>query len=705
MTTLWFDCETFSECDLKTHSTPRYAAHESTEIIVAQWALNDEPPHVFDCTGRHFPLGFDRLLRDPTVEVVAHNSMFDRSLVRHVWGIDVPIERWRDTMVKGMVHGLPGALDKMGGIMGLSADEAKDKRGKQLIQLFCKPQARTGLRATRETHPVEWAEFLEYSRQDIVAMRALDKKLPTWNFRGRVLDEWHLDQRINDRGFAVDVELAEAAILATEVEQKRLKTEVQEATLGEVENVSKRDQLLKHILEAYGVTLPDVKADTLRRRLEDPELPEGVKLLLSIRLEATKTSTAKYKALIKAVSADGRLRNTLQFAGAQRTMRWAGRTFQPQNLARPSKGFDGTVQEAAVYAIKNNCQHAFFDNVMQTLSDCVRGCIVAPAGKKLDVADLANIEGRMLAWLAGEEWKLGAFTDYDTYLLDANGQRIPVKDDFKRKGPDLYNVAYGRSFNIDPFTVDKEQRQIGKVQELGLGYEGGVAAFITFAAVYKMDLDKLADAVWATASQDALDEATGMWGWAVKKKRTVGLEMRVYVACEVLKRAWRNAHPMVTALWASANDAFKKATRNPGETFNAGPHIKVRRDGAWLRVRLPSGRYVCYLQPEVGDDGCTYLGVNQYTRQWSRIKTYGGKLVENWTQAAARDVLAWNMPDIEASGREIVLTVHDEVLTECPDTDEFQNSDLANIMAKVPEWATGLPLAAAGFQAYRYRKG
>lgn len=691
MTTLWFDCETYSECDLKAHGTHRYAEHPSTEIMVAQWAFDDGEPCVGDCTNRliHDP-GLIAALRDPSVTIIAHNSMFDRTLLRHCWGIDVPVERWQDTMIKAMAHGLPGSLDKIGQIVGLDAGQAKDKRGRELIQLFCKPRPKNSTlrRATRETHPEQWQEFLEYSRQDIVAMRAIHERLPSWNYRTGhpELALWHLDQRINDRGVAVDTDLAAAAITAVAREQKRLKHEVTEQTNGLVTNASQRDNLLAFILAEYGVTLPDLKADTLRRRLEDPDLPEGVKLLLSIRLEATKTSTAKYKALVNATSADGRLRNTLQFAGAQRTARWAGRIFQPQNMPRPDMEQDDIDQ--GVEALKAGCADLFFPDVMRLTANAVRGCIVAPPGKKLCIADLSNIEGRGLAFLAGERWKLKAFAEFDAGI-----------------GADLYKLAYARSFDVDPAAVEKWQRQIGKVMELGLGYEGGVAAFLTFAAVYNMDLDELAKAVYATASAEAMENARGMWQWAQKKKRTLGLPENIYIACEILKRAWRDAHPMTVALWKAAGDSVRAAITNPGETFPIGQHLKARRDGAWLRIRLPSGRYLCYINPKVADDGqISYFGVNQYTRQWGPIKTYGGKLVENCTQAFARDILAYNMPAIERAGYEIVLSVHDELLTETPDTTAFSHETLSAMMASAPPWAEGIPLAAAGFETYRYRK-
>lgn len=695
MTILWFDCETYSECDLKTHSTHRYAEHPSTEIIVAQWAVDDERPYVWDCTvpapAARSPLTYlQDALRDPSVTVIAHNSHFDRTILRHVWNLDIPVERWQDTMVKAMLHGLPGGLEKVGEVLGVPLDQAKDKRGRQLIQMFCKPGHKGSkyARKDRNTHPAEWDEFLEYSRQDIIAMRAIDGRLPRWNFRDGhpELALWHLDQTINDRGFAVDLDLADAATAAAASEKARLKAETIEATDGAVTSVSKRDELLRHILDTYGVELPDMRADTLRRRIEDPELPEAVRLLLSIRLEATKTSTAKYQALTRATSADGRLRNTLQFAGAQRTGRWSGRVFQPQNMPRPTMDADDIA--VGIDALKAGCADLVYDDVMALTANAVRGCIIAPPGRKLCIADLSNIEGRVLAWTAGEAWKLDAFRAYDA-----------------KRGSDLYVAAYARSFNTSAYKVTKPQRQIGKVMELGLGYEGGVAAFLTFAAVYEMNLDELARAVASTAPRDALDDARRVWAWATKKKRTLGLSEPVYMACEVLKRAWRHAHPATVELWADVANAVRQAIRTPGTRFEVRALV-VQRDGAWLRIRLPSGRVLCYLHPQVDDsEQISYMGVNQYTKKWARIKTYGGKLVENIVQAIARDVLAANMALIEACGYQIVLSVHDELITETPDDPcQFSSDDLAAMMSHVPAWAKGLPLSAAGFETTRYRK-
>lgn len=690
---LWLDTETYSECDLRLHGTHRYAEHPSTEIMVAQYAIDGGEPVVIDCTShpRTCPDELHNLLEWSDVTIVAHNSAFDRAVIRHCWGIDVPVERWQDTMVKALAHGLPGGLDKIGAVFGHEADKAKDKRGRDLIALFCKPRPKSHKlrRATRDTHPTEWAEFLAYSRQDIIAMREVDRSLPGWNYRDDhpELALWHLDQRINDRGFAVDIDLAGAAIAAVAAEQARLKAETQDATNGLVSSPSKRDQLLAYILSEYGIELPDMRSDTLRRQLENDELPEGVRLLLSLRLEATKTSTAKYKALVNATSADGRLRNTLQFAGAQRTARWAGRIFQPQNMPRPDMEQDDI--ELGIDALKGGFAEAVFSNVMQLTANAVRGCIVAAPGHKLCVADLSNIEGRGLVYLSGERWKLEAFRAFD-----------------RGEGPDMYKLAYARSFSVDHAQVTKPQRQIGKVQELGLGYEGGVAAFLTFAAVYDMDLAAMADAVWETADPEVLQRAKDMLEWFRKQRRsTHGLSDHLWIACETLVLSWRDAHPSTVALWKAAKEAVTQAIKEPGATFSIGAHLKARRDGSWLRLRLPSGRYLCYLQPELADDGqISYMGVDQYTRQWKRVKTYGGKLIENATQAFARDVMAHNMPGIEQAGYPIVLSVHDELLTEPQDSERYSHEELSTLLARVPAWAPGIPLAAAGFECHRYRK-
>ena len=694
MTRLFLDLETYSEVPIS-HGTHRYA--ERAEVLLVAWALDDDPVSVWDrTTGDLMPDGlWCALAATPQIEVWAHNSHFDRTVMDHQMGAVCPrAELWRDTMVQALAHSLPGSLGDLCDVLGLPTDKAKDKDGRALVQLFCKPRPASMKlrRATRETYPAEWARFVEYARLDVEAMREVQRRLPAWNYPGRRCGDagaaelalWHLDQRINDRGVAVDGELVRGALAAVAQEKRNLSARTVEMTDGAVTSMTQRNATLNYLAEAHGMLLDDLRASTLKRLLAD-DLDPGLCELLQVRLQASMASTSKYAALERATSADGRLRGTLQFCGASRTGRWAGRIFQPQNIARGS--VHGAELDAGIDALRAGCADLVAPDVMALASSAVRGALVAPPGRKLVVADLSNIEGRVLAWVAGEEWKLQAFRDFDAGT-----------------GSDLYKLAYARSFGVEPGAVTKDQRQVGKVQELALGYEGGVGAFVTFAAAYGIDLDELAAKVLPVAPDWALAEARSFLGWCEKERKpTFGLSTDAFVACDAVKRAWRQSHPAVTSLWADLRGAAIRATEWPETTVRAGM-LKARRDGQWLRVGLPSGRVLCYPRPDVAGGVLSYAGMNQLSLKWGRLQTYGGKLVENAVQAIARDVMAHAMPLIEAAGYQIVLTVHDEVICEAPDDPAFNPEHLASLLASTPPWAHGLPLAAAGFETTRYRK-
>lgn len=773
MKTLWLDFETFSPTPI-THGTHRYA--EQAEILLWAWAIDEEPAQVWDCAND--PVAPPRLIaavNDPDVEIVAHNSGFDRTVMRHALGDFCPsVLRWRDTMVQALAHGLPGALGTLCEVLGVPSDMAKDKAGKQLIQLFCKPipfrfpfkresfaskaeydaaklaasEAWPG-RATRVTHPAQWEQFKSYAGGDIEAMREVRRRLPKWNYQGDELALWHLDQKINDRGVYIDLDLAHGALAAVDDEQEILRARTLDLTEGQVETATRVDKLLLHILEAYGVDLPDMQKATLERRIADPELPEGLKELLRVRLSTATTSTSKYKTLINGTSSDSRLRGLLQFCGASRTGRWAGRLFQPQNL--PSRGLLPEHQiEMGIEALKDGTAGLLFDDVMRLTSSAIRGCIAAPPGRKLVVADLSNIEGRDQAWLAGEAWKLKAFADFDTvqaadgkwltgpeYFALCRANRAPElaldgKGEPIRAGHDLYKMSYGKSFNVKPEDVTKDQRQVGKVQELALGYEGGVGAFVTFAAGYGIDLDDLAEKAARFIPGDVWGQASIMLQWHRDKGREppaqFGMSDKTWLVCESFKLGWRTGHANIKSYWKELDACVREAIANPGTTIPCGK-VRVRRDGAWLRIVLPSGRALCYPGPKLeaekrkrkdeaetadifsveeevstGRTKITYMGVNQYSRKWGRIDTYGGKLFENICQAVARDVMAHNMAAIEAAGYQIVLTVHDEIVAEAQDDPCYNPEHLAALLCAPPPWAPDMPLAAAGFESYRYKK-
>ena len=755
MTILYGDLETYSEVPIK-DGTHKYA--ESAVIMLWSYALDDGPVKVWD-TGAQQVHYFEPLLgewvtedcgampddlfahlTDRSILVNFHNVGFDRTILRHAGSVvernvAADISRWRCTMAQALAHSLPGGLEKLCEILDVEQDKRKLKIGKELVRLFCMPRPKNMKlrRATRQTHPEEWKRFVEYAGADIEAMRACHAKLPQWNYKGRELELFHLDAKINERGIAIDLDLAQAAVTAVDRTQRDMAEQCVELTDGEVGSTTQRDALLAHILAEHGVELPDMQASTLERRISDPDLPPVVRELLGLRLQASRNSVSKYNALIKGTSSDGRIRGTAQWCGAMRTGRWAHRLFQPGNLPRPDvaaaaewhgheiktskflklRSSPATSDEdvaafvaTGVEAIKSDCVDLLFENVMAVTASAIRGAIVAPEGRKLVISDLANIEGRDAAWLAGEAWKLRAFEAYDAGT-----------------GPDLYRLAYGRAFNVDPAAVSKPQRQIGKVMELMLQYEGGVGAYLTGALTYGIDLEEMAEDAYILLPADLRTEAEGFLKWCRDEKRnTFGLSDKAFVVCDAFKRGWRRGHPAISGYWGELADTVRQAIGNPGVTLTCRK-LKIRRDGAWLRIGLPSGRALCYPAPEVDAGGqISYMGINQYSRQWQRLKTYGGKLFENVCQAVARDVMAHNMPAIHGltwenggwvshegeddytGGYQITLTVHDEIITEAPDEPEYNPDHLGSLLAAVPPWATGMPLAAGGFEDYRYRK-
>lgn len=687
MKTLFIDIETFSEIDLKKCGAYRYA--EDAEILLAAWAWDDDPVNVWDLTDTGPTLDDIQNLIDNADRIVIHNSPFERAVFRGN-GVHIPTEKIEDTMVLALAHGLPGKLEQLGPALHLPLDKEKDKAGKKLIQLFTKPRPKNMKlrRATRGTHPDEWARFIEYARQDVVTMRDVYRRTPRWNCSSSERALWLLDQETADRGVRIDLDLARSALRAFEGASRTLATRTAALTGGAIRSATQTQALRAYLLERYGCDMPDMTGDTVDWFLAGENLHPDVRELLTIRAQSAATTPSKYRSLIDACGSDGRLRGVLQFCGAARTGRDAGRIFQPQNLIRTPDWFDGEVQEATIASFKAECEDLLYDNVVDRVSFAVRGSLVAEPGKKLVIADLSNIEGRVNAWLAGEQWKLDAFRSYDAGT-----------------GHDLYKVAAGKILGKDPADVTKDERQkLGKVSELAGQFQGALGAYRTMGGA----------AIEAMSDEEVL----------------------------AIVKAWRAAHPMIVRLWYNCEAAAKAAIRNVGETYTVGyltfDSIVDDFGLKWLRMQLPSGRYLCYLEPEGGVVDCgecdgrgvnedaagvyqtcgecdgagswgtdkiTFMGVDQYTRQWKRLDTYGGRLVENATQAVARDVFFHGFRLAMAAGYPIVLRVHDELVAEVPDTDGFTVEELSALMAKNPGWSGGLPLAAAGFECLRYRKG
>ena len=764
----WSDLETFSEEPIK-NGTHKYA--EKAEVMVWAFADGDGYVYVWDVinSSLHWieplsgtwaskplqPYGtvppmLIRMLKDEGYELWFQNGgMFDFVVLAHNMPALlnlVDTRRWRDTMVQAFSHALPGSLDKLGSALKLADGDMKDTRGKTLIRLFCMPQNDTFFekhgtrRATKATHPKEWQEFIEYAGGDIKTMRAVHKKVPKWNYREKQIALWHTDLVINNRGFKVDQELARVAIEAVERTKASLSARTSEITKGEVSSATRRDLLLGYILAEHKVELPDMRADTLERRLQDDDLPDAVRELIKIRLVASMNSVSKYKTLLKAVSSDGRLRGGAQFRGAGRTGRYAHRLFQHGNMPRPTVS-QGLIEAAITMAKLDVDELALIvgdEGVMQWASSAIRSTIIAEEDHTLAVADLSNIEGRVAAWLAGETWKVQAFRDFDTIIgKDVKGKPI-------RKGADLYILAYANSFNVPVESVPPkgDERQIGKVEELMFQYGGGVGAWLTGAATYGIDLDKMTEQVYPVLQQWAVDEAMGYLtylkdqakAWHAKAtsklqrqldaglevltsfdaidakfqerlaKAQMGLPYKTFVTCDAIKRMWRKAHPRISSYWKELEEAVREAVACPKRTVVCRK-VLIRRSGSWLRIQLPSGRQLCYPEIEVSDSGeISYTGPNTYTRKWGRITTYGGKIFENIVQAVAADQLVECFPLIEAAGFKIIFHVHDETATEVPIGSGLDHKLLAKLMCSDLGWNDGLPLAAAGFTAPRYKK-
>lgn len=721
--TLYCDLETFSAKDIRAGSHA-YAADPSAEVLLWGYAIDDAPAKVWDVTAGPMPeelrQALDEVARKERRHVWQNGVMFDRVFLSYVMPeIELPMETLDDTMVMAYQAGLPGSLKELCEVFHLSKDKAKDADGSRLIQIFCKPLPSTWKldRATSKTHPEEWAKFVNYCRLDIESMREVYKKLPAFNRTAKERELQVLDATINMRGIGVDVEFAEAAIATAERAKKDIDKQVFKLTDGRVVTAGQRDALIQFFFDKYGWQLKDMRKSELEKRMEDPDIPAEMKELIGLRLMGTKTSVQKYKRVVQG-AVGGRLRGCMQFRGASRTGRISGRTFQPQNLPRPLIKSQEEIEQI-IEDTKLGILEICYEDVSVPLSSAIRSVIVPAAGNRLCVADFSNVEGRVLAWLAGEEWKLEAFREFDTLQTKDGGWALPYRDgwfqewavnakgDFIHKGHDLYKLTYARTFGIKPEDVTKDQRQMGKVLELALGYQGGPGAFATFAMNFGMDLDELAKTTEATIEESYWIESMGMLKWAKEKKLIKGMSQKAWVACNAIKSAWRKANSEIESFWYALAKACQSAIKAKGVAFSAG-RIVCKVSGNYLLMRLPSGRYLVYPAPRLPEEGemCdfSFMGVNQYTKKWERIPTYSGKLAENSVQGTACDLLLEAGPRLEAAGYHIVMSVHDEYITEIKDDNTRNHREMEKIMSDLPDWADGLPLVAAGFEAMRYRK-
>lgn len=721
MTTLHIDFETRSAVDLKKTGVHRYAEDPSTDVWCAAFAVDDGPVELWRM-GDDFPFEVQAAFTYGWT-IIAHNAAFERAIWAGVlaprYGWPIPrLEWWQCTMAMALAMSLPASLGEAAAALGL--EHRKDMTGHRLMMQMAKPRPkpRTGpddgtLRWWDEPEKLE--RLYAYCATDVETERALEKRLLKLRPAEQAL--WHLDQRINDRGVQVDVRLCQAAQKVVDAVKIRADEEMIEVTGGEVVSVSATAQLAA-FCNSEGMDGDSVAKDQVERMLIRDDLTPALRRALEIRQEAGKAAVLKIPALLNGMCSDGRARGLLQFHGAS-TGRWAGRRFMPHNMKRPqAKDIPQAIETILFSPTGRLIDAGDIDLVelchgpaLNVVGDCIRGMVCAAPDAVLDASDLANIEGRVLAWLAGEVWKIQAFREFDAKI-----------------GPDLYKLAYGRAFGVDPGAVgdDSQERQVGKVMELALGYQGGVGAFLTMAKTYGVKIGDGYDSIMALAPATVAEQAEKGF---VARGRASGVERKTWIAAETVKLLWRGAHPATCDLWNDVEDAAIDAVQSPGKVIHCGK-LQFRVAGSFLFMRLPSGRALCYPYPRImrqkmpwkDRDGnpvfrpaLTYKTVPNpsnmakivddptNTSRWARISTYGGSLVENAVQAIARDVMVEGMLRHEAAGYEIVLTVHDEVVAESPagfgSSDEF-----SLLMAIVPEWADGLPVAAKGWRAERYRK-
>lgn len=608
------------------------------------------------------------IFNDPESQFLAHNCQFEREVLYWQMGIETQIEQWHDSMILARTCGLPGALEKVCDALELSEDVAKMKSGHDLIQLFCSPNPKNyNVKRYYEEHkPVEWATFGEYCRRDVEVCEYLWEILPH-NTYDHERENWIIDQRINMRGLPVDVALCTSAIEQAQAVITHEGKNMEAITEGAVSSVSQLKRLKEWLL-MRDTPVTSLSAATVRQILEEESLESDVREALQIRQRAGKAAVSKYKAIMKK-HVGGRVYYSLAFYGAH-TGRAAGQGVQPQNMYRPAFHLK-KVLHTAVAAIKARAVGVLYDDPIEVLASCTRCAVAASPGKKFVVSDLSNIEGRITAWLAGEEWKLQAFREADWNI-----------------GPDIYIASFAKAFGLEIEDVQDFQRQIGKVIELACGFGGGLGAFKTFGDIYNVHLpDK-----------------------------------------EVLKivRGWREAHPRIRSFWADVEAGAIAAVKNPGKVMQVRKlHFQVKTFGenTWLLVRLPSGRLMWYFEPEVNrvevkakvDDGhgnlvmrkwetdqISYMGTHKY--KWQRISSWGGTFTENFVQAIANDILKHGIREAENDGYETFLTVHDELLTECDDSPVWTVDRLSAHLSVVPDWAEGLPLTAAGYEDVFYKK-
>lgn len=654
MSHLHIDIETYCSVDIRKAGAYRYTQGVDFEILMVAYAFDDEPVTVVDlAAGELLPERFTTALTNPQITKMAHNAVFERQAFKQ-WGYDIPADQWECTAVKSAYCGLPLSLAQVSAALKLDADgKAKAASGKALIRYFsipCRPTKKNGGRTRNYWHHdrEKWEAFKAYCAQDVEAERAIHRRLAKYPIPAWERANYVLDQKINDRGVKLDLDLAYAAMAIDATNVARLMQDARDIT--GLSNPNSLAQLKEWLGDMLGKEINSLDKDAVNSLLE--VVGEGpVRDMLSIRKRLSKSSVKKYMAMPACAGFDDRARGLLQFYGAGRTGRWAGRLIQLQNLPRNYiEDLDGARQLLKTGDL--DTLKAAYPDVSSTLSQLIRTALVASEGHVFAVADFSAIEARVLAWVAGETWRMDVFNTHGK----------------------IYEASASAMFKvpIEEITKGSDIRAKGKVAELALGYQGGVGALKTMGGE-RMGLSEL------------------------EMQNIVGV--------------WRESNPSVCKFWRNVEQCAKRAIRNPHRAVLGGniKNLKFLFDGSCLRILLPSGRCLFYHKARFGTNRFGRESIQYKGRGpqggWVTLGTYGGKLTENIVQAIARDLLAFAMQTLDKNGFDLALHVHDEAIAEVP-TDQAEDSlaEIEKLMAIRPIWAKDLPLSADGYTTPYYKK-
>lgn len=649
------DIETYSSVDLTEAGVYAYVEAPDFDILLISYIFNDwgeDDVKTIDCfdADPDMMAEFCEALLDPQIVKTAFNANFERTCLAKWLQKPMPPEEWRCTMVKALTLGLPGNLAGAGEALGLPPEKLKDPQGKALIQFFskpCKPTRTNGQRTRNlpQHDPAKWQLYKGYNRQDVVTEQEILRKLSIYKTPESEQELWALDQHMNDNGVALDIPMVEKIVEYDTRRRQELQEEAQELT--GLKNPNSLAQLKRWLAE-QGVEMTSVTKDTIAEALRDPELPDVVRRALEIRTALGKTSVAKYSTMLVAHCQDHRLRGILQFYGANRSGRWAGRLVQTHNLAKNTLPDLALARELAAEG-DFETMGTLFGETAFVFSELIRTAFIPSEGCRFIVSDFSAIEARVLAWLAGEEWVLEAF----------------------RNGKDIYCETASMMYHVpvEKHGANSHLRQKGKVAVLACGYQGGVGA------MKRMDKG-------GSIPEDELQSVVDQWRQANSNS------VKLWRTCELAARTAIEEHRTVRL---KNGLAFGYINGN-------------------LFIKLPGGRKLCYwntrlkLDPRDGREHIVYMGVNQETKQWGETETYGGKLVENIVQATARDCLAISMQRVAALGYNIVMHVHDEIIVDCPIEDTGAMERINACMAEPIPWAPGLPLRGDGYETPFYMK-